>query len=54
MRNVNKVKQSGIIKAIEDLKRRIRSSIGRAPIVGKLNARELVVPISQTLTHHTP
>jgi len=54
LRNENKVKRSEKIEAITYLERRMRGSIGRGHIIGKLSMRELNVLISQTLTHHTP
>jgi len=54
LRNGNKVKRSERIEIAAYLKRRMRSSIGRRPIVGKLSMREFDVPLPQTLPHYTP
>jgi len=46
LRNGNRVKRSERIEAIPYVKRRMRSSTGIEPIIGKLRMRELEDPIS--------
>jgi len=48
LRNENKVKRSERVEVIAYLKWEMRSSIGRSPIISKLDMRELDVPIPQT------
>jgi len=47
--NRNKIKRSERVEAMAYLKRKMRSNIGRSPIVNELDMRELGVPILQTL-----